>query len=296
MSNYWLLKAQELEERLAKFNPHHVPAGSSDGGQFTSADKGPGKGAGSGKGESAPTGYDPKKVVRTGDINEALRLIAEGKDVELETPEQVHTLIDKLHAEVQKMAEKGDKAPNYNLCKVTVAGTSLFCAESKGIARIDMPQLGGTPIPGSRADKLPKVRGGEVDGTDDFIKHMNGLDVAVKRKTVSASQLKATQSELVGAKVAGMMNNTDFDPANAPIFVSRDGYVIDGHHRWATQIGRDTSDNILGDLKMDVFEVDMPISAVLREANTWAEDFGIKAAAATAESGFVGKHVPCLGC
>ena len=39
------------------------------------------------------------------------------------------------------MIAKGGKAPNFNLCNVSVTGSNLFCAESKGIPRIQMPQL-----------------------------------------------------------------------------------------------------------------------------------------------------------
>jgi ParB-like chromosome segregation protein Spo0J len=72
-----------------------------------------------------------------------------------------------------------------------------------------------------------------------------------------------------------MKNNRDFDPGSGEIFVSKDGYVIDGHHRWAAQVARDYEDGKGGDLNMKVRVVDMPIMDVLKEANSWADDFGI---------------------
>jgi hypothetical protein len=83
----------------------------------------------------------------------------------------------------------------------------------------------------------------------------------------------------VGPKVAGMMTAASYDPGKRPIFVSRDGYVIDGHHRWAAIVGRDAADGRLGGSKMNVIQVDAPISRILRIANTWAAQFGIQAAA-----------------
>jgi ParB-like chromosome segregation protein Spo0J len=59
------------------------------------------------------------------------------------------------------------------------------------------------------------------------------------------------------------------------IYVSRDGYVIDGHHRWAAAVGADSRDG-LGDLKIRVQTIDMPISEVLLVANAFTEEFGIK--------------------
>jgi hypothetical protein len=216
-------------------------------------------------------------IYRTESIDEALSLMSEGKLVELDSVERVATLIDKLNEMVQDAKKKGEKAPNYDLCKVSVPGTNLFCSESKGIARINMPQFSGKPIPGSKADSFPKSDDGNVDGTKEFEKHLAKLGINVKRKKVLAAELKATQNELVGSKVVGMIGNEKFDPAGEPIFVSRDGYVIDGHHRWAAQVGRDLSDGTLGDLELNVIEVDAPISEILREANKWAEDFGIAA-------------------
>jgi len=315
MASIWESSKADLEARLAKYNMNHEPAGSPIGGRFARSKGKGGSGGSSGKKKgkdfvpglvgrkrrSAPSGaklsgkptnamardldrikeadktrdYDPEKVTKVNTVEEALKLITEGKDVELKSEAEVATLLDKLHTMVQEAASKGEKAPNYNLCKVSVAGTNLFCAGNKGVARIDMPQLGGTPVKGSQADKLPKDKKGEVNAAEAFESHLEDMGVKVTRKSVKAASLKASQNELVGAKVAGMVNNKDFDPGGGEIFVSRDGYVIDGHHRWAAQVGRDTSDGKLGDLKMKVVEVDMPISAVLREANNWTSSFGI---------------------
>lgn len=143
-----------------------------------------------------------------------------------------------------------------------------------------MPQFSGSPEAGSPADSMPKNSKGEVDGTNAFVEHMTALGVGVEERSVLASSLKASQNELVGEKVAGMMNNPDFDPAGEAIFVSRDGYVIDGHHRWAAQVGRDLEDGAVGDLPLNVRVVDMDIQEVLDEANKFAKDFGIAPKAA----------------
>ncbi len=159
-----------------------------------------------------------------------------------------------------------------------------------------MPQFSGEAVKGSPADKLPKNSKGEIDGTAAFTKHMEDMGVKVEVKTVKASELKASQNELVGAKVAGMVNNKNFDPAGEAIFVSRDGYVIDGHHRWAAQIGRDLRDGRIGDLPLKVRVVDMPISQVLREANNWAKDFGIAPKSAGNKPVKKDDAPPCIGC
>jgi hypothetical protein len=220
----------------------------------------------------------PAKPERPAAVASALERAKSGKKVSLKNPKEVAVFLEEFHKEVQAMKAAGKKAKNLDLCKVTVPGTNLFCGENKGIPRGDMPQIGGKTRPGTKADKLPKNKDGEVDGTDAFISHLEGKKIEVKRTKVPAAELKATQTELIGAKVAGMMLAKDFDPSERPIFVSRDGYVIDGHHRWAAVVGRDASDGKLGDRTMNVQMVDMDIMDVLKEASSWADEFGIKTA------------------
>jgi len=220
----------------------------------------------------------PTKPERPTSVANALERAKAGKKTALKNPKDVAVFLEEFNKEVQAMKAAGKKAKNLDLCKVTVPGTNLFCGENKGIPRGDMPQIGGKTRPGTEADKLPKNKDGEVDGTDAFISHLEGKKIEVKRTKVPAAQLKATQTELIGAKVAGMMLAKDFDPSERPIFVSRDGYVIDGHHRWAAVVGRDASDGKLGDRTMNVQMVDMDIMDVLKEASKWADEFGIMTA------------------
>ena len=198
----------------------------------------------------------------------------------VESQQDAHTLLGELSKMAKEAKASNGKPPDYDLCQVSVPGTNLFCGESKGIPRKQMPQFSGTPSPGSPAESMPKNSKGEVDGTKAFVEHMEGLGVKIEEKTVLASTLKASQNELVGEKVAGMMDNPDFDPAGEAIFVSRDGFVIDGHHRWAAQVGRDLEDGAVGDLPLNVRVVDMDILEVLEVANKFAQEIGIAPKAA----------------
>jgi hypothetical protein len=200
--------------------------------------------------------------------------------------QQISTIIDKL-AELGKQAkEKGEKAPNFNLCQVSVPGTNLYCDGNKGIERGDMPQFKGTPQPGSPADKLPKDENGEAD-TEEFFKQMlNKQGIKVSEPTaVPPDRLKATQSELVGIKVAGMSkvladkNHPAYGKITAPIYVSNDGYVLDGHHRWAAVVAHNAS-NPDNQIPMNVRVIDEPIEPLVKRSNAFAETMGIKAKAA----------------
>ena len=63
------------------------------------------------------------------------------------------------------------------------------------------------------------------------------------------------------------------------IMVSRDNYVIDGHHRWAAQVGTDYTGG--GQLTMPVVRVDLPIQQVLDAANDFARRQGLASQAAS---------------
>lgn len=197
--------------------------------------------------------------------------------------QQISTIIDKL-ADLGKQAkEKGEQAPNFNLCQVSIPGTNLYCDGNKGIERGDMPQFKGTPQPGSPADKLPKDESGEAD-TEEFFKQMlNKQGIKVSEPTaVPPDRLKATQSELVGIKVAGMSkvledpNHPAYGKITAPIYVSNDGYVLDGHHRWAAVVAHNAS-HPDKQIPMNVRVIDEPIEPLVKRSNEFAEKMGIRA-------------------
>ena len=193
--------------------------------------------------------------------------------------------IDDLAKKSAEAKANGEKAPNFNLCDITIPGTNLYCGGNKGIPREQMPQFKGKPQPGSIADGLPKDKDGEVDTEAMFKKMLEDKGIKVSEPTqVPADQLKATQTELVGSKVAGMSKALDSDPNNpgitAPIYISSDGYVLDGHHRWAAV----TSHEIMSgrEAMMNVRVIDMPIEQLVRESNQFAQDIGVQAKTADA--------------
>ena len=197
--------------------------------------------------------------------------------------------IDQLAKAAAEAKAKGEKAPNFNLCDITIPGTNLYCKGNKGIPREDMPQFKGYAKPGSIADKLPKNNDGEVDTESQFkvLLKRNGVAVSEPQE-VPADQLKATQTELVGAKVAGMTKALETEPNHpkitAPIYVSNDGYVLDGHHRWAAV----TSSAVASGkpAMMNVRVIDMPIKDLVKISNDFADQIGIqqKKADANAEA------------
>lgn len=227
-------------------------------------------------GQGAGTQDDP---IRCSSASLAAQLISEGKFVQL-PPEKVSILLDKLADLAKEAKAQGKAAPNYDLCKITVPDSNLFCAESKGIARIDMPQLSGQARPGSTADTFDKDKKGEVNGVQAFKDQLRADGHKFEDVEVKASHLKATQNELNGAKVAGMMKSLeDGKLPKGRIFVSNDNYVLDGHHRWAAVVGENYDGKKVKDLSLDVTRVNLPISVLLPYAKGFAAGLGIQQAA-----------------
>ncbi len=219
-------------------------------------------------GEGTPK--DPKRV--SGDIEAAALLLSEGKSIRLESEMEAGTLLDKLRDVVKHAESLGQKAPDFDLCKVSVPGTNLFCSQHKGIPRAKMPQFKGK-------DK----DGNELDVESEWRTMLADKGIKITRKTVPASELKASQMQLDGPKVAGMagaladpnLPKKDRDGITAPIFVTRDGYVLDGHHRWAAIVATDLDDGSMGDLDMQVDIIDIEIGEAIDLANAFTRAKGI---------------------
>ena len=295
-----------------------------------------------------------EKPIETSDLDHALELIEAGHFVKLKSEGEIFTLVDRLGElakEAKKLFEDGEideeDIPNWNMCLVQVPGTNIFCHEQfkdsrLDNARSDMPQIGGSPVPGTDAAALlekdvaeakAKIVGtvlndkgkeisvdahgdeveipNEVDGTDAYIADLESRGIKVTRERKVAASLHSSQNELVGGKVAGMVSGGlarrraiegashgrpvkdkngnpisleqaegMWHPGKKAIFVSNDGYVIDGHHRFAAVLGVDAYDGVVGDDEMEVIVVDLSIHQVLEDAREFSGRYGIAAKSA----------------
>jgi len=246
------------------------PAGSSEGGQFTSDGGGGGGDAERehpGEGYSKDAYVDAHGVIHTSKVADAQRALYEGRKVELTQPKQVSTLIKKLGEEAQRWQKQGQQAPVFNLCDVSVAGTNLFCAETKGIPRAQMPQL-------------------TDEQTKEFRKYLERKGYEIKKEREFAANLRATQNELNGAKVAAVMAHLEKEPDNQGakrLIISKDDYILDGHHHWAGKLGLDAADgNLTNDTKIKIARVNISITKLLEEAEIFTGGKGKKPASETA--------------
>lgn len=190
---------------------------------------------------------------------------------------EISMKLDKLADLTNKARAAGKNPPNFNLCDITIPGTNLYCNDNLGIPREEMPQFKGKPQPGSTASKLPADKSGEVDTEPMFKSMLEKNGIKTVQTEIPSDLLKATQTELVGSKVVGMAGALEKDPNNpgitAPIYVSRDGYVIDGHHRWAAITSYAIKHNKPTNMKVIV--LDMDSKDIIPMANKFAQDIGV---------------------
>jgi len=166
---------------------------------------------------------------------------------------------------------------------------------------------GNTVDPLTEAEKqeffsLTDIRKVEPDMIDNFVDVLraNGVNVS-EPEDRDPMTLRATQNELVAGTVLGLSDaitsyedmlqigqrpdgtpftQQDYDRVRmlGPILVTKDGYILDGHHRVFGKVAAnfDREDN--DQLAQKVRVVDMPLEALLSFTRAYGEHIGIAAA------------------
>jgi hypothetical protein len=101
------------------------------------------------------------------------------------------------------------------------------CQDTLGYPRAQMPQMRGWPEEGSHASTRPANKAGKVDIGADFIGHLWEKGIRVTKANIPASNLRASQAELVGARVAQLVTEARAgkDLRKRPIYVTSDDYI-----------------------------------------------------------------------
>jgi len=209
-------------------------------------------------------------------VNTAATLLAEGQyQILLDKPDEVATLLDRLALLGDEAKAAGRTNTLYDLCSITIPGTNLFCAQNKGYPRIKMPQLStSSPRTGSLAAGMQRDEYGYVDLSQSFFEKIQSDGMSVVKATVPASHLKATQAQLSGAKVASIRKAilANPDAAKRRIWVTKDGYIVDGHHYWAALVSLNYISGL--DYFIDVNQVDASVIDVMGVASEFADTMG----------------------
>jgi len=139
-----------------------------------------------------------------------------------------------------------------------------------------LPQFSAMRGNGRPRAEMPQI---PKEHLDTFKKKLKMDGYTFNSDLVDPSELQATQAELDGKNVGGMMRSArdgTFDMLKDPIWISNDGHVLDGHHRWAAATALATNCQPPGCVQMPVIRVDMPMDELLGYADQFNDEMGVE--------------------
>jgi hypothetical protein len=164
-------------------------------------------------------------------------------------------------------ADKAREIAVIMLSKENMKIETVYPEFSKNFNRIHK-LLGGAL--GTQRKEMPVIASYQVD---DFKKHLDKERIKAAYKYQEAGKLKPIQSQvyfdkLVNADIVyGGMEHGSTNTEKTMI-VSKDSYIIDGHHRWATAMLNDPT------VKIKTLVVDMDIQHLLKYAMQYGISIG----------------------
>lgn len=111
---------------------------------------------------------------------------------------------------------------------------------------------------------MPQIKGDKVDEFRDWIKAEYGARSQSGSSPVGA--LAATQREINSEKVE-RLRQAPKSVLSKPVMVSKDNYILDGHHRWASLLSQDHR------LPIKTVKIDLPIRKLLKAAHEFPGSF-----------------------
>jgi len=104
---------------------------------------------------------------------------------------------------------------------------------------------------------MPQIKTKHLDKFKDWIKS-EGL--SAKKESIAAKDLKPTQKDFNIKKVIEILNNDNSEKLKKTILVSKDNFILDGHHKWLAHF------NIDENKKIDVLKIDLNVEDLLDKA------------------------------
>jgi hypothetical protein len=162
---------------------------------------------------------------------------------------------ENLSAFLMKASKRTDHP---DLTELSIKGTLLYGDEGMGIARKDMPQ-----IPGKERARFLAEIGAE-------------LGVTAEKEKIDPTTLKPVQKEISASRSGAIYNKFREDgsiPKDERILISKDGYVIDGHHTWGAAVAF-SFDN--PGTELPVYRLSVDAKEAMAISLKWAADNGFE--------------------
>ena len=163
---------------------------------------------------SAPSASD-KKMPDSAEhpkkwATEIVAQLEAGKSPNIE-PKEFGILLD-------QMRKMGDEHPTTDITELRINGTKLIGGDGLGLSRDQMPQI---------PDEQRKL----------FFDYLAEKGIGNKTESVDPTELKPSQKEIAGAHTGDFYHDMDGKiPQEKTILISKDNYVLDGHHHWAAGV------------------------------------------------------------
>lgn len=110
---------------------------------------------------------------------------------------------------------------------------------------------------------MPQIKSKDLK---DFFVFLKKNSVKTIKKSVDPTKLKATQSQFDKGKIKKAIDDiSSGSMPDKPIMVSKDGYVIDGHHRWLAFYNMNK--------KIDVFEANVNAKELINLMKEYPKSF-----------------------
>ena len=140
---------------------------------------------------------------------------------------------------------------------INICRKSNICRNNLKIKREDMPQF-------------------DNKTTHSFIKNLRKKNILVRKTKIDVRKLNPTQNQInyeAIKKLQRLYLKNKININKQTILVSKDFYILDGHHRWATlllcidNIKKCVKLNQKLNTKISVYYIDLPIKKILKLAN-----------------------------
>jgi hypothetical protein len=188
-----------------------------------------------------------RKPDASGSLEERAEKLADGKRIQVTKKEA---------KKIMKIMAKREDNPD--LTNMHIENTQLYDEDNLGIPRNKMPQV-------------------PSDTKLVFISEMEKRGARVQRGVADPSKLHPIQEEMSASKVGLIMKSLRKKGMKTGdggrIIISKDNFVIDGHHRWAAAAMLSFEDS---SIKLPVIRVDMNHKDLIAATLAWNDATGIR--------------------
>jgi hypothetical protein len=117
--------------------------------------------------------------------------------------------------------------------------------------KIKVPKFDGLGIP---RRNMPQIKNKFMGTFQDWLESEN---ISFEEVSISAKELKPTQKDFNLKKVEKLLRNTDDPKLKKFLLISKDNYILDGHHKWLVNLNLDENK------KINCLQVDLNIKDFL---------------------------------